>query len=195
MHPDDRRLQFLHVVAVDQDLAWRVGGQVELRERDVREGDPVGQEARRLLPARGLPEQPAEGVALVGRLLERVLDPLAPAAGLEPEPLASGLLDPAALDLQAEDSVLGMGHDEVRLPHPRAVLALGDQKGRGVEDVPRVVQLITSHREQVALRLRDVRSGRERTGIHARHATFPIRVRSIWQVGVRCRGQPATPVG
>ena len=55
-----------------------------------------------------------ERVAVVERLRERIADPLTDAV-VDPEPLAVLALDPAALDLEAEDPALGMGDHEVDL--------------------------------------------------------------------------------
>ncbi|HWH45118.1 MAG TPA: hypothetical protein VNT32_10335 [Thermoleophilaceae bacterium] len=82
----------------------------ELVDRDLREGDGVHEEELVVAPAVDLLDLPAERVAVVERLGEGVLDPLA----LAP-PLAMPAFDRPALDLERDDPALGMAEDEVAL--------------------------------------------------------------------------------
>src|SRR6059058_2609539 len=94
-HALDRGLDVIEVVAVDQNLALCIGRERQLVDRYEREGDRVRDEQLVPLPALDLADLALERVAMVQRLLERVLYVLVRLAPLRPKPLAMPALDPS----------------------------------------------------------------------------------------------------
>ena len=92
----------------------RVGAECELVDGDVGERDGVADEEVVVLPAVDARDLAPERVGVVNRLEERVLHAL-PLPVDVPKPRPVLALDPAALDLEADDPVLGMAEHEVDL--------------------------------------------------------------------------------
>ena len=76
-----------------------------------------------------------------------------PGRAVKAEPLAVAALDPSALDLEADDPLVGMTEDEVALVVLGAMGVVAVDDARGVEDLPVVGQAVAQGGEDLALRL------------------------------------------
>ncbi|HVL95933.1 MAG TPA: hypothetical protein VM266_08740 [Solirubrobacteraceae bacterium] len=125
-----------HVDAVPEDLARGVRRQHELVDGDVRERERVD-DVQPAAGTGGLLELAPDVVAVVERQAERVADRF----GLRrPVPRPVPALEPAALDLQADDAALGVAQHEVALVVERALRVVAQDEARRVEDAPVVAE-------------------------------------------------------
>ena len=115
-HARDCRLDAVpDIDAVEQDLARGVGRQHELVDRHVRDRDRVHDQQVASAPAVECVDLALQVVAVIERLGERVLDPLALAVANR-RPFAGAALDAPALHLEADDPLVRMAEHEVDLP-------------------------------------------------------------------------------
>jgi hypothetical protein len=132
----DARLDVGEVAAVEHEAVGRVGREDEPVDRDVGKGEGVDEEDLSPAPLGHRLELAPQLVAMIDRLGERVAHALGPTAASKPVPLPVAALDPAALDLERDDPLLGMGEHEVALVVLRAGGVVAKDHARGVEDLP-----------------------------------------------------------
>jgi len=168
--PVERGGDVAQVEAVEADRPGRVRRQREGVDADVGEGDGDGVDDRDVVRPRQprLPELALEAVAVVQGPVERIAHGLG-RSFLTPEPLAVPALDAAALDLEADDRLLGLREDEVDLPVTRAEAAILGDPGDRVEDLPIVGKVVAQEGEDPLLGGARRLPGKDLAGAHARH--------------------------
>jgi len=114
-------------------------------------------------------------VAMIERLGERVAHTLAPTAASKPVPLPVAALDPATLDLERDDPLLGMGEHEVALVVLRAGGVVAKDHARGVEDLPLVREAVAQGGEHLPLPRALELLLEQRTRVHASHGRQVVR--------------------
>ena len=90
-------------------------------------------------------------------------------AVLEPEPLAVPALEPAALDLEADDRRADPGEHEVDLAVVRALGVVARHPADGVECLPRVVEAVAERVEDPLLAFALDLGLDQRPGMHHGH--------------------------
>src|SRR3954468_9958729 len=105
-------------------------------DRDHREADALRDQQLLRVPALDVVDLLLERVAVLRGLPERIGNPLLLATWLNARPLAVPALDAGALDLHADDPLLGMRQHEVDLAVARALGRVALDPGNRVECVP-----------------------------------------------------------
>ncbi len=140
------------VRVVEDELPREVRSQRLLWYPAVGEGDGVPEADRFVASARGARERAAERMRGAPRLAPGILDlRLALLAGGEPLPDAGVVADRAALHLEGEHAVVGVGEDEVGLALLRATVLAGELPGDRVERNDVICRLVAEALEELAL--------------------------------------------
>ena len=135
---------------VEDQLRRRVRRQRQRVHGNVRQRNRMHKQQVAAAPAGDVVDQALERVPVIERLSERIARPL-PAAITAPQPLAVAALQITALDLQANDPVVGMGEHEVDLTVARTLSRIASHPADRMEHLPGIVKPALERVEDLCL--------------------------------------------